>query len=207
MAEFALSDLDFHEIGEWPPVIKLIATLLLCVVTWSLGYYFLIADKNSELTGLEQQEVQLKKQFEVKQQQAANLASYKKQTTELRAVFATMLKQLPITSEVPNLLKDIASIGRTRLEFQSFTKQDERPGGFGDFYVELPISMVVTGQYHHLGWFASAMAALPRIVTIHNLTLKSLDQNTGKITISIAAKTYRYLDEQPELVEYSSDYE
>lgn len=190
----SITDLDFNESGEWPLPIKIISIILLCVAIWGAGYYFVIQDKETELKALEEKEVQLRKTFEVKQAKAANLEAYKEQLAEMRVIFASMLEQLPRKSEVPDLLTDITRTGlRHGLEFQLFKPQGERPV---DFYAELPISMQVTGTYHQFGKFLSGLAALPRIVTMHDLTVKS--GSSGKLNMSLSAKTYRYFDDKAE---------
>ena len=187
----SLSDLDFNESGEWPFVVKMIAIILLCAVVWGGGYYFIINDKKIELARLEQKEVQLKQSFEKKQAKAVNLEAYKEQMKEMKVTFSSMLQQLPRKNEVADLLIDISSSGLINgLVFNLFQPGGERPV---DFYAELPIQMTVTGTYHQFGEFVSAIAALPRIVTMHNLTLTP---SGNKMTMNITAKTYRYFDEE-----------
>lgn len=191
----SFSDLEFNESGEWPVIIKMLAILVLCAVVWGGGYYYIIKDKQIELESLEQKELQLRTQFEKKQAKAANLDAYKVQLAEMRIAFASMLQQLPRKSEVADLLVDISRTGLINgLEFELFKPEGEKPI---DFYAELPITMKVTGTYHQFGEFVSGLAALPRIVTLHNLTLAPLGKNdTGKMTMDLTAKTYRYFDEK-----------
>ena len=191
----SFSDLEFNESGEWPVIIKMLAILVLCAVVWGGGYYYIIKDKQIELESLEQKELQLRTQFEKKQAKAANLDAYKVQLAEMRIAFASMLQQLPRKSEVADLLVDISRTGLINgLEFELFKPEGEKPI---DFYAELPITMKVTGTYHQFGEFVSGLAALPRIVTLHNLKLAPLGKNdTGKMTMDLTAKTYRYFDEK-----------
>jgi type IV pilus assembly protein PilO len=189
----SLTELDFNESGEWPLVVKIIAVLLVCAVVWGGGYYFILKDKQAELKTLEQKEVQLKQEFETKQAKAVNLEAYKEQLAEMRVMFASMLEQLPKKSEVPELLVDVTRTGLINgLEFELFQPQGERPI---DFYAELPIQMTVTGNYHQFGEFVSGLAALPRIVTMHDISMGPLNDKTGKMTMNLTAKTYRYFDD------------
>jgi type IV pilus assembly protein PilO len=189
----SISELDFNESGEWPLPIKVISILLICAAIWGAGYYFLLKDKKVELEALEQKEVELKKTFEVKQAKAVNLEAYKEQLAEMKVMFASMLEQLPKKSEVPELLVDVTRTGLINgLEFELFQPQGERPI---DFYAELPIQMTVTGNYHQFGEFVSGLALLPRIVTVHDLKLGALNDKTGKMTMNLTAKTYRYFDD------------
>lgn len=189
----SITDLDFNESGEWPLVVKIIAVLLVCALLWGGGYYFIIKDKQAQLKTLEQKETQLKQEFETKQAKAANLEAYKEQLAEMRVMFSSMLEQLPKKSEVPELLVDVTRTGLINgLEFELFQPQGERPV---DFYAELPIQMTVTGNYHQFGEFVSGLSALPRIVTMHDFSIGPLNQQTGKMTMNLTAKTYRYFDD------------
>jgi type IV pilus assembly protein PilO len=189
----SINELDFNESGEWPIPIKIIAVLLICALIWGGGYYFLLKDKQVELESLEQKEVELKQTFETKQAKAVNLEAYKEQLAEMRVMFASMLAQLPKKSEVPELLVDVTRTGLINgLEFELFQPQGERAV---DFYAELPIQMTVTGNYHQFGEFVSGLALLPRIVTVHDIKLGPLSDKTGKMTMNLTAKTYRYFDD------------
>jgi type IV pilus assembly protein PilO len=190
----SMDGLDINEPGEWPQLFKVLAILLLSIVLLAAGYYAIIKDKQVELKALEQKEVELRAEFEIKQAKAFNLEAYREQMKEMRIVFSSMLKQLPRKSEVADLLIDISRTGLINgLQFELFKPESERPV---DFYAELPISMKVTGNYHQFGEFVSAIAALPRIVTLHNLTMSPVAESSGKMTMNITAKTYRYFDEE-----------
>ena len=189
----SVNDIDFNESGEWPLIGKIVAGLLIFAVIWGAGYYFIIKDKRVELAQLEQTETELRASFEIKQSKAVNLEAYKEQMKEMELSFASMLQQLPRKSEVADLLVDISRTGLVNgLEFELFKPEEERPI---DFYIELPITMRVTGTYHQFAEFISGIAALPRIVTLHNFKMGPLTSD-GNMTMDITAKTYRYFDEQ-----------
>ena len=186
-----LNELDFSESGEWPIAGKIAVLVLLCGLVWFGGYYYIIKDKQIDIAKAEKTEGKLKKDFEAKQKKAGTLAAYKIQKAEMDQSFSIMLKQLPRKNEVADLLVDISRTGLLNgLVFESFKPGAEHPV---DFYAELPISMKVTGTYHQLSAFISNVVALPRIVTIHNVSMLPV-ATTGNITINISAKTYRYFD-------------
>jgi len=192
-----LNELDLSEIGEFPLVIKLIIVLFLCAGIGGGVYYYDIQHQFKALAKVEAQEKQLKREFEDKQAKAVNLENYKRQLVEMEETFGAMLRQLPNKTEVPDLLVDVSQTGLAAgLEFELFKPQGESPR---EFYAELPISIVVHGKYHEFGEFISGLAALPRIVTIHNIDItgKGSKGNAGaeQLVLKATAKTYRYLDE------------
>jgi len=157
------------------------------------GYFFFIQDQYALYERKEAEEKGLKETFLSKKQMAINLPAYKQQMDEMQQTFGVLLRQLPKTTEVPNLLVDITQAGLGRgLDFVLFKPEKERPV---EFYAELPISIKVTGSYHELGGFISDVAALPRIVTFGDINI-SADAKTGKLAVSALAKTYRYLESE-----------
>jgi type IV pilus assembly protein PilO len=196
-----LNELDFSNIGVWPAPVKLVLVLLVCIVVGVGGYYFDTEGQVERLAAVEKAETQLRKDFETKQAKASNLEAYRKQLEEMKQSFGAMLRQLPNKTEVAELLVDVSQTGlASGLEFQLFKPNAEAPR---EFYAELPIQIKVTGEYHEFGNFISGLAALPRIVTIHNVAISSQGvakrdgvATDSKLTLEATAKTYRYLDEE-----------
>lgn len=184
-----LSELDAESIGVWPfPVRMILLVLAFCLVLAGV-YYFHIKDLGAELNVAQNDEVELKKKFEKKAFQAANLVVYREQMAEVEKLFGALLAQLPSDTEVPGLLEDITELGNgASLNIESITLQPERAS---EFYVELPIKIVAEGAYHDVGAFVSGIAGLPRIVTLHNYKLVS-DEKSGMQELEIEARTYRY---------------
>lgn len=188
-------DLDFHDIGGWPNGAKAVAVALICVVTLFLGYWFDTQHQIEDLDQKRTEEAALKDEYGRKYAKAANLVAYIKQMAEMKQSFGTMLKQLPSKTEVADLLVDISQTGlASGLEFQLFKPSPENPI---DFYAELPISIRVSGNFHELGEFVSGVAALPRIVTLHDFSIrpKNAKGSTAELSMDATLKTYRYLDE------------
>ncbi len=194
-----LNNLELSNIGSWPLPIKLILVLLLVAAIGGAGYYFDTQHMLAELKKTEAREVELRNTFEQKWNKVANLDAFREQLEEMNKSFGAMLRQLPDKTEVADLLVDISQTGLANgLEFQLF-----RPGGEArrGFYAELPIQLQVTGTYHQFGAFVSGIAALPRIVTIHDVEIRPTAGGRGgavMLSMNAVAKTYRYLEEAPQ---------
>lgn len=193
-----LNELDLHNVGIWPMPVKIVVVVLVSLLVLAAGYYLIIEDQLVSLESVEKKEVTLRTTFESKQAKASNLEAYRKQLEEMKQSFGTMLRQLPDKTEVAELLVDVSQTGlASGLEFELFKPKAEVPR---EFYAELPIELVVTGTYHEFGSFISGLAALPRIVTIHdiNIVKVSSKEDSDDLLLKATAKTYRYLDEEEE---------
>ncbi len=193
-----LRNLDPNDPGRWPLGVRIGTVVLLFLFAASAGYwYFVWKAKRPELLEARAKETELWNTLETKARKAANLQAYKEQLAEMEKSFGAMLRQLPNKTEVPNLLVDISQTGLAAgLEEKLFQPQAEIRK---DFYAELPISIRLTGAYHEMGNFASGIAALPRIVTLHDIEItpqgREARGSSGDLTLNVTAKTYRYLEE------------
>ncbi len=193
-----LKELDFSDVGAWPVAVKAVAIVLLCLAVLGAGYWFNTRGQLEELEQARNTEQQLKETFKIKQLQAVNLDAYKQQMSDMERSFGAMLRQLPSKAEVAELLVDISQAGLANgLKFELFKPGVEVPA---EFYAELPINVRVTGDYHNFGRFVSDVAALPRIVTLHDIEITIGNAQSGKTSLqmSTTAKTYRYLEEEEE---------
>jgi len=185
-----LNELDINNIAGWPLPARIFVVAVVFVGVLGLGYWLDIKDQRINLEKVEAKETELRQTFEVKAKKAANLAAYEQQLEEMRESFGAMLRQLPNKTEVAELLVDISQTGlASGLEFELFKPQAEVPK---EFYAELPISIRVKGDYHEFGNFISGVAALPRIVTVHDVNVAPKD---GELTMDLLAKTYRYMED------------
>jgi len=197
-----LQGLELSDIGNWPNFAKAGAVVILCGAVLGAGFWLDTRGQLDELEAMQKKERELKTDFETKQHKAANLAVYREQMDEMKRSFGTMLRQLPSKTEIAELLVDISQTGLSNgLEFELFKPDAEKPA---EFYAELPIKIKVTGNYHEFGSFVSGVAQLPRIVTLHDITIspggkndpKAPKNDTGEtLTMDLTAKTYRYLEE------------
>jgi type IV pilus assembly protein PilO len=192
-----LRSLDPRDVGRWPLPVRGFFVALAFIVVAGIGWYLFVWDDDRPvLQKAEQDELDLRAQFESKQQRAANLEAYKLQLGEMERSFGAMLRQLPGKTEVPNLLVDISQTGLAAgLQEKLFQPGTEKSNGF---YAELPIRIRLVGTYHDFGNFVSGIAALPRIVTLHDIQITPIDSKGSydNLTMDVTAKTYRYIEDE-----------
>lgn len=196
LKEIDLSDLNMENIGTWPLAVKVFVWALAFALIGAGGYFGLIQSQRETLMAEQGREAELRSLYERRAREAANLEAYRSQMVEIEKNFGVLLSQLPEDTEVPGLLDDISNVGVSNglvLDFIGLNAEQRK-----EFYVELPIKIKVSGSYHDFGAFVSGVAALPRIVTLHDFTVKSdrgKRNQDGTLNMEILAKTYRYKDE------------
>lgn len=197
MSDIDLNDIDINDIkkiGMAPMPVKAILILILCAIVAAAGYFLFTTKKLEELKKHEVQEQSLRQVFSEKQATAANLDAYKQQLEDMRVSFGTLLRQLPNKTEIETLLTDISQTGiSSGLEIEYFKPEGLIPK---EFYAEYPIKLKVTGRYHEFSEFVSGVAALPRIVTLKDISIGPVTEKGGvKLLMEITAITYQYLEE------------
>jgi type IV pilus assembly protein PilO len=189
-----LKSLDWSDPGRWPGSVRYgVIGLWFLLAYLFFGYLLLWDTQQPELESVRNDEQKFRVEFREKHGKAVNLELYKQQLADIERSFGAMLRQLPGKTEVPNLLVDISQTGLgSGLQqelFQPLPQQNR------DFYAELPIKIRLIGNYHQMGEFVSGIAALPRIVTLHDVSIKQLNRNYDQLQMDLTAKTYRYLDD------------
>ena len=191
-----LQSLDVNDVGRWPLIFRAAVIAIVFVLVVGFGiYFFIVEDKAPQLANAENEEQNLRTSFENKQRKAANYDAYKAQLRQMEQSFGTMLRQLPGETEIPSLIVDVSQTGLAAgLQEKLFQPQPEMQR---DFYAEKPIKIVLSGGYHEIATFVSGVAALPRIVTLHDIIITPENKDTyDRLSIEVTAKTYRYLDEE-----------
>jgi len=189
LQDFDVNDIDWNRAGVWPVAARVACCAVLAVAIVFAGYFFVVKDLLVQEQKVVAKEEQLRSAFKIKAFQAANLDAYREQMLEMETSFGALVAQLPSDTEVPGLLEDIDEKGaESGLLISSINLRPEKKA---EYYVELPISIKVSGTYHDLGNFVSGIAGMPRIVTLHDYSIKKSGTN-ALLDMTILAKTYRY---------------
>ena len=200
LSEINLSDINLQEAGDWPLAGRLALVGIIIAVVLGGGYYFFTSDQLIQLETVTNEEQKLRQDFVEKQRVTSNLEAFRAQLTQMEADLEVMLRQLPTGTEMPDLLDDVSNTGKKNgLEFELFKPEAEQPR---DFYAAKPITIKAKGTYHQFGVFVSGVAALPRIVTLENVTLTGISGAKGgakgkaeMVDIQATLQTYRYMEE------------
>ena len=186
-----LNNLDLREIASAPLAARVLVFAILFAAVLAAGWYLLLSDSLRQLNIGRQEEQSLREAYTAKKVLAYDYEAYKRRLKDVEQSLAALLRQLPNRSEMDALLTDInqAGVGHG-LDFDLF-----RPGNetLSDFYATLPVSIKVTGSYHDIAGFVSDLVKLPRIVTLHDISLVPVKE--GTLSMDARVQTYRYLDE------------
>lgn len=188
--------LDMQAYGAWPLSVKVTCCLFVFLFVCLLGYFFVVQPKLNAIDGAQQQQQNLLNEFKEKDSKLRNLKQYQVQLTQMESTFTQQLAQLPKETEIPSLVDDIhksalqSGLKIKNIQLESEIKQD--------FFIEQPILIEAQGDYHAFGQFVSTLAALPRIVTLHDFVISTHDTKGNKsevpiIEYSLKSKTYRYV--------------
>jgi len=121
------------------------------------------------------------------------LKQFEAEWAELDTQYKEALKLLPNTKEIPALLKTITQLGSdSQLEFRLFSPQREKPQ---DFFIEIPVSIEVSGSYHNVAMFFDKVGAMERIVNILNVSMSPTKPRSTVLTTRCDAVTYRFKGE------------
>ena len=190
---FDINDIDWSRIGVWPLIARVMISVIAVLAVFAAVYFTYIKDMQTELKQEVAREQQLRSKFKARAFEAATLEQHIEIKEKMEQNFKTLVAQLPQKTQVPGLLDDIDEKGRVSgLDIVSIKLLNEIKG---EFYMTLPIDVVVKGNYHNLGAFVSGIAGMSRIVTLHDLAITSGGSNQESTGMTVRAHTYRSLGE------------
>lgn len=194
----SFNSLDPQNMGSWPSSVKITIYIFVLLLTLALAYFVLIRPLLNDIDNARAQEESLLNEYREKDSKLRNLQLYQRQIEDMERTFGELLQQLPKETEIPGLVEDINFTGvSSGLRFNTISVQPEVKQ---EFFIELPISIVAQGDYHAFGSFVSGLAALPRIVTLHDFVIETVPESETKsevpvLKMTVQAKTYRYSDQ------------
>jgi type IV pilus assembly protein PilO len=158
-------------------------------------YFFLYTRFSFQISDLKQNVELARTERDRKKGLVANLPQLKQQIVLLNGMLNEAIAQLPDQKEIPDLLANISSKAReSGLDILLFRPRAENPQ---DFYAEIPVDVVVRGEFHNVVGFFDEVGRLNRLVNINNIEMKNPKANREQVTIDTATlvTTFRFLDE------------
>ena len=100
------------------------------------------------------------------------------------------LKLLPNDKEIPALIKKVTQLGDdSDLDLRLFRPKREIPK---EFYVEIPVSLEIRGNYHNVAVFFDKIGHMERIMNILNVSMKPIKGGSTTLITTCDAVTYRF---------------
>ena len=187
---------DHADIDSWPRSAKALCLVATAIVVLGIGYATSISGKRTELALVEARQSELLGERLDKHDLATGAAAERDAYDDARQSFAEMLGRLPRVTEIPGSSTTSAVPATSNgLAIDRVELADERDT---DRYVELPIVVTASGDYHGIGGFVGAIARLPRLVTLHDFDLRRRG-GTRDLELTIEARTYRYLPDPTDM--------
>ena len=158
------------------------------------GFFYLVwMPITSEIQQTEKEISDLKQQINLAKIRARQLAKFKETEARLDKEFLKAVKLLPHKREIPSLLAEVSQLGvNSNLQFRLFSPGKEE---FKDFYVEIPVSIEVSGRYRDLALFFDKVRKMARIVNIVNISIAPEKELSTNLITKCEAITYRFKTE------------
>jgi len=196
--DLGLDDLQgqVEKLAKLPSHYRLALVLLIPVLVVAGYWWFLYRPAASEMEGLVKRQQNLQRKLNEVRSVAANVERFEEELQGLERELRVALRQLPDSKELPGLLTDISSLGKSAgLEFHAFRPQEEVRR---DFYAEVPIEVEFSGGFHQVAVFFDRVASLDRIVNVGDLEVRvqSEDLDGTVLRVKGRAVTFRFLEEE-----------
>lgn len=195
----SFESLDSENYGSWPLPVKVTVIGLIIVFIAALSWALPISGKIDEINAAESQQQTLLDSYREKESRARHLEAYKTQVVQMEAEFNSLLDQLPKDTRVSELVEGINMTGvGSNIRFQDISVEPEIEN---EFFIEQPIRIAALGEYHQFGSFISGLAALPRIITMHDFEVSNPQPSLDvlpELNLVLQTKTYRSKEANPE---------
>ncbi|MDN6276777.1 type 4a pilus biogenesis protein PilO [Psychrobacter sp.] len=188
----SFESLDSDNYGSWPVPVKITVITVIIALIAALAWALPISSKIDEIKAAEREQETLLDSYREKESRARHLEAYKAQVIQMEAEFNSLLDQLPKDTRVSELVEGINMTGvGSNIRFQDISVEAEIEN---EFFIEQPIRIAALGEYHQFGNFISGLAALPRIITMHNFEVSNPQPSLDvlpELNLVLQTKTYR----------------
>lgn len=189
-------EISLEQPASWPQSFRIFLLSLLIALVSVAGWWWLLADDLARLAKAQTQQQQLMQRYQAEAVRLDNEAQLQIELSSLSHQTESLLQNLPLQLDVPEWIDQISQAAtQAGLVLERITPEAElSAAGFS----QIPLFMAVHGQYHQLGAFVAALSALPGLITVHELSIHRLAQQTdqsdaaaGLLFMTLQARIYR----------------
>ena len=169
----------------------------LVVIVVVVYYFAFYASRAQEKESLLAQKASLEQEKGNYEARVQDYLAFRNEVAKLLEEQKDLLRILPKDAEIPGYLDQIHQQGElVGIEVLEFTRQ---PDVARDFFAQIPVSMRISGQFHHVAKFFRNVSQLRRIVNIQGLKLSASSTNGKDVSLSATfmAATFRFIDRGP----------
>lgn len=176
--------------------VKAAIVLGIAVLITGTCYFLLVTDVEARIETIKSQQAAADRTLAEKQAIADNLNERRKEMDALEQRLAEALTELPEKKDIEELLAQLNDVGKkSGLEIAKVTPGLEAPEGF---YARIPITIIVSGNYHEIAMFLQEIANMRRIVNVNNIKLANPTMKNDKVILNseFLATTFRFNEQQ-----------
>lgn len=185
------------DIRNLPKPARIAVAVVPAVFFIAMFGYMGIMPKMKRIDVLKQEILNQQNEIVKKQSIVEKLDTLRVENARLKKMLAKLEEQLPEESEISPLLQQVSDLGiKAGLDIKLWNPAAHRKHPSGIVF-EVPVSVVMSGSYHRLGYFFASLTGLDRIVNITDIKLGG-PKPEGKeaiLSISFSAVTFTAVPE------------
>ena len=185
-----------RKIGNVAATYQLVIVIALNLAIFGVVFFLAIrpqfVEKQKVATQYQEAKRDLDRMIEIKN----NMPRYRSEFVRLREQLDGILRQLPETKDIPNLLRSVSAVGiESKVKvtyFEPGTVQNK------EFYGEFPFKIKYNGPFHNIGYFFDSIRKADRMIDITDFSLAAKGP-ANKIVLEgeCTAKSYIYTGQPP----------
>ena len=171
---------SFHELS---PRAQLVIFGLLCALTMVGAWQVLIGPERTELESRRARLTTLEAQVARVQANANKLPQLQREVRALEVALHETMAVIPDERDPQDVLRNLHELAsESTLDIANFLP---KPVLTKTQYSEWPLQLGIEGTYHDLGRFFARVAAMARLMSVSDMTIKVLQRPNGHGTIEV----------------------
>jgi len=155
---------------------KILIVILAFAIPLLLFWFLFFSPRLGELNSLSKTIPKLKQEIALLKAKERDLPKMEAELKIMEEILSQAVKLLPEKKDIPSVLTDISSLGNAaHLEFVSFEPQPEQNR---DFYVAIPVKILIKGPFHNTVSFFDELSRMGRIVHVKEFSMGKAEEGS-----------------------------